>query len=106
VWHLSNLNKNIKKSLLTASAGALKVALHYPNFNISYATLHSIANRAPPEMFCICKLPIDEVIQLNHKQILMSRQTDFLIKQKNIKTIGMNVLASRFYVLNSKIPFE
>ena len=117
VWHLTNLNENIKKSLLTASAGALKMALHYPNFNISYATLHSITNRATPEMYCTYKLslllfktsikfPIDEWIHLNHEQILMSRQIDFRIKRNNIKTIGMNALASRFHVVNIKIPLE
>jgi hypothetical protein len=51
-------------------------------------------------------VPIDEWIHLNHGQIMMSRQTNFMIKQTNIKTICRNALASRFHVLNNKIPLE
>jgi hypothetical protein len=59
--------------------------------------LHNIFNEG---------VPSDEWIHLNHEQILMSRQTDFMIKTKNTTTIGKNVLASRFHVLKSKIPLE
>jgi hypothetical protein len=50
--------KTSKKSLLTASTGALKMALHYPNFNLSYATLYSVTNRATPDMYCTYKLSL------------------------------------------------
>ena len=94
------------------------MALRYPKFNISYDTLYSITNRITPEIYCTYKLSlllfktfnegvhIDEWIHLNHEQILMSRQTDFMIKLNNIKTISMNALASRFHALNNKIPLE
>ena len=36
VWMLKNLNTNLKRSLLSTSANALKMALHYPKWNINY----------------------------------------------------------------------
>jgi hypothetical protein len=41
-WHLPALHQNIKKSLIAASSGALKMALHYPKYNISCTSQNSI----------------------------------------------------------------
>ena len=118
VWHLPNLSVNNKKSLLTASSGALKMALHYPKYNISYSNLHCATKRATPDMYCMYKLslllyktfneciPFDEWIHLNLDQCVNSRQNHFIINRNNNLNIGMNALSSRFFALNNKIPLE
>ena len=45
-----------------------------------------------------------EWVSLNVNQILTSRQTKFVISKAHIKKVGINALANRLYVLNSKIP--
>ena len=112
------MNHSIKKSLLTASSGALKLALHYPKYNIRYHTLHLNTGRATPEMYCNYKLSLllyktfndqtqsDEWVHLNFEQLVSSRQTTFMINRNNKLNVGMNLLTCRFYALNNKIPLE
>ena len=116
VWHLPSLNKCLKHKLLSFSANAIKLALHYPKQQISYQNLHIIANRATPEMFCTYKLslllhklynneyPIEEWTFLNFEQILTSRQTHFKITNNHNLLVGKNAITNRLNSLNDKIP--
>jgi hypothetical protein len=90
VWHLNSLKVILQKQLMTASAKALKVALHFPDPMISYASLHKMANRATPEFFLKYKMSLllyrtlnNEIsetdwLSLNFDQIITSRQNVFI----------------------------
>ena len=118
VWHLSSLKCCIKNDLLSASANAIRVALHYPDPYIGFQDLHRMTKRATPDMFCIYKLcillyktfneqlPENEWIEMNFNQITMTRQTDFKIMKTNRLRVGMNILNNRFHVLNGLIPLD
>ena len=118
VWHLDSLQHQLKSQLMSASANALRVGLHYPDPFISFYNLHQIANRATPKMVCIYKLslqlfktfnqklPEQEWTKLNFNVITMSRQVNFkTVKTNRLKT-GLNTLNNRFYALNDLIPLD
>ena len=118
VWHLGSLKSTVKNRLLSASANAIRVALHYPDPFISFIDLHKMVKRATPEMFSLYKLSITlyktfndaipeiEWMGLNLDQVNMSRQSNFRILKNNRLLIGRNILCNRFYDLNGKIPLE
>jgi hypothetical protein len=56
VWMLNNLNASLKRSLLSTSANALKMAVCYPKHNINYKLTQT--ERATPEMFSVHKLSL------------------------------------------------
>ena len=116
IWHLPNLNVNLKHALFVESAKCLKMCLNYPDEMISYENLHKITKRATPEMMSQYKLalslykvfnnktPMSEWLQLNFTQINTSRQTHFMISKTNKLKLGMNCLSNRLNYLNGKIP--
>ncbi len=118
VWHLGSLKRPIKQQLLSTSAKALRVALKYPDKNISYTQLHTMAGRATPEMFRNYKLalllyktiteelPEEDWLALNFNQIFTSRQNKFRINKTNRLLVGMNTLHNRFHELNGQIPLD
>ena len=118
VWHLGSLKAILHKQLMSASAKALKVALHYPDPMISYVNLHKMANRATPEMFLKYKMslllyrtfnneiPETDWLSLNFDQILTSRQSNFLTQKTNNYNVGLNISSNKFYVLNGKIILD
>ena len=93
IWHLPTLDRNLRHSLFTASANALKICHHYSNELISYYNYHKMSDRATPEMMCNYKLalslyktmnnqfPETEWTHLNFNQILTSRQSMFATKR-------------------------
>jgi hypothetical protein len=113
IWHLPNLNVNLKHVLFVASANCLKMCLNCPDDMISYQNLHKITNRATNEMLSQNKLalslykvfnnkfPMNEWLQLNFTQINTSRQTHFMISKTNKLKVG---LSKRLNCLNGKIP--
>ncbi len=118
IWHLPTLDRNLRHSLFTASANALKICHHYPNELISYYNYHKMSDRATPEMMCNYKLalslyktmnnqfPETEWTHLNFNQILTSRQSMFATKRADKSRVGINCLTNRFVHLNNKIPLE
>ena len=95
IWHVHCLKLYDKKLLLTASARALKLAIHYRDPLISFKNLHVNTKRAPPDMYCDYKLslllyktfnlcqPESEWTELNFCQTLMSRQSCFHVNKSN-----------------------
>jgi hypothetical protein len=91
------------------------MTIHYRKQQINYKTLHIIANRAMPNMFCEYKLvhmlnrpfnheiPRDEWTEPNFNQVLTSRQTHFRINLNNLHVVWKNALANRFHDLNDII---
>jgi hypothetical protein len=118
VWHLNSLKVILQKQLMTASAKALKVALHFPDPMISYASLHKMANRATPEMFLKYKMslllyrtfnneiPETDWLSLNFDQIITSRQSVILGHKTNNYNVELNISSNKFCVLNGKITLD
>ena len=116
VWNIGTLKEPLKRTLLTASAKALKVAMHHPRHSISYQNLHKLNKRATPSMFSTYKLALSlykiynadhhcpEWYHLNFNQILTTRQTTFNINRNNTNIVGMNALTNRLHNLNGLIP--
>ena len=104
--------------LLSASARAIRVAYHYPDINISFLNLHSMAKRATPEKFRQYKLalqlyrtfneriPENDWLTLNFYQSYNSRQKMFNVRKCNHLMVGMNILNNRFHELNNLLPLD
>ena len=118
IWHSSNLKIILQQKLLSASANALKMCLHYPKENVSHLNLHKITKRATPSMFndykCALQLfklfndnyPQNEWLHLNFNIINTPRQMFFEIHQTNHLRIGKNALCNKLHQLNGKVPLE
>ena len=118
VWHTGSLKQNIRSQLFSASGNALRVAMHYPSKFISFSDLHKMANRATPDMYKTYrlslilyrtfneKLPEVEWIDLNFKQINMSRQEQFKINKNNRFQVGLNIICNRLHELNGLIHLD
>ena len=44
IWLMKSVHHSLNHSLITASANACKVALHYPRYMLSYQDLHMLTN--------------------------------------------------------------
>ncbi len=108
----------LKQKLLTASANALKMCLHYPGTRISHHNLHKATNRATPSMYCdyksalqIFKLlnentPKNDWIHLNLDIINTTRQQFFEVRLNHRLRVGKNALCNELHDLNGKIPLD
>ena len=118
MWHISSLNCELHKQLLTASAKALRVALHFPDPMISYYNLHKMANRATPAMFLKYKsslllyrtlkheIPENDWLYLHFDQIITTRQSLFSVLKTNKYNVGMNVFNNKLHAINGKILLD
>ena len=118
IWHLQSLKSNLKQSLLSASAKALKICLKYRTDDVSFIKIHEICNRATPEKYLLYRHPLSlfklmnhnnhsfEWVSLNFNIILTSRQTEFFSLKGNNKRVGLNAMSNRFYILNNRIPLN
>ena len=116
IWYLPTLKNTLQQSLLSASAGALKVCLWYVDIGLSYINIQKICGRASPEMLMSYKLTlcIQKLYNVrfnsikfrvpNSNQILTGRQTKFFTLKSNKFKVGINLLANIFYLLNNTIP--
>jgi hypothetical protein len=92
--------------LMSTSANALKLTIHYQKKLISHFNLHCITNIATPSMFSKCKLaltiykiynlfcPLDEWIQLNLNHVFTSRQTNFNVNRNFNHNVGINAISN------------
>ena len=118
VWHIENLNSNLKQLLLSASARALKICMYHPDPFLSFKKIHEINKRALPEQMMVYKhalmlyriynlhQPKREWMSLNFQQVLTSRQTNFKSLKVNKLKIGNNSVTNRLSILNGKIPLD
>jgi hypothetical protein len=70
VWQVKTPKYRIKNQLLSASANAVRIALHYPAANISFLELHEGVKWSTPKMFSKYKLSIYS----NTKLLMMNYQ--------------------------------
>ena len=115
IWHLPSLSPQLKQTLLSASATALKLCLTNYDPMISFNNIHSLSNRATPEKYCIYKhalllhkiynshTPKLDWIALNFNQNFNSRNSKFMSHSRSNYKIGRNKLSERMIQLNNKI---
>ena len=115
IWYIPSLNPYLKNQLKSASANALKICTPSYHRFMSYETLHKINNRALPDQMMLYKhalmlfklyqfhTPTTEWIELQHSQILTTRQTQFEVCSPTLYAVGKNILTHRLTVLNRKI---
>ena len=115
---LNSLKQNLKQKILSSSARALKLCMHFDTNMYSFERIHSINKRATPEKFMIYKHAIQlfklyndgcdslEWQFLNFNQVLTLRQTLFCTMKANLRRVGLNALANRLFILNNKIPLD
>ena len=118
IWHSANLKLVSQQTLLTASANALKMCLHYPGSRLSHLNIQKITNRATPSMYSEYKnalqlyklfneqVPHTEWCHLNFNVINTSRQQFFEIRQNHNLRIGKNAPCNKLHDLNGKIPLD
>ena len=92
--------------------------MYYPDPMISFERLHIMNKRALPAEILIYKHAIQlhrlynteqmttKWSHLNFNQILSSRQNVLMALKSNKSKVGINPMANRLSILNSKIPLE
>ena len=96
VWHIPNLKPELKQTILSSPANALKLTQKNPNFYESYINVHKSCNRGHPNQMIVYKhvillhkiynsyCPQMDWVKLNFNQTLTTRQTNFnTIKSNN-----------------------
>ena len=118
IWHLPNLNINLKKNLRSASANALKLCTPDYNYLMSYDHLHTVNKRAQPSQIQHYKLalllfkiyrdqiPSREWLALNHEQLFTSRQKNCIITTTSSYKVGFNIPMRRLTAINNKIDLN
>jgi hypothetical protein len=115
----ANLELNLQKVTLSASANALKLcnAIYNPNI-ISYVNFHKLHKQALPNFFCTyrhCllffkvfnnKILKRDWLDLNFQMINMNWQTLFEIQNCSVYKVGNNILSNRSSCVNRKLQLE
>ena len=118
IWNIPTLGRDQKQQLLSTSANALKICTPSYHDRMSYLELHSINNRATPEMMCKYKhslllfkiinheIPGTDWIDLNFQQTFSTRSGKFNFFKTNNYKVGCNNICNRLIVLNNKIEYD
>ena len=114
----NNLKHELKQSLLSASACAIRTCVPIENHLISFEAIHKECNQFTPMQVGYFKLSIllhklynstehsTDWRDLANLIIITRRQTKFKTFKSNIYKIGMNILINRFYALNNLIELN
>ena len=118
IWHLPSNPHSLKKSLMSASASALKLCTPQYDQSMSYITLHTINKRAAPPQMLKYKLALQlhklyndntyskDWITLSFNQNFNDRNTKAnFIDTSNYK-IGKNILPNRLPHINNVIEYD
>jgi hypothetical protein len=115
IWHLPKLSAELKKKLKRTSANALKIYLDQVTPFTTHTEIHLMAQRSPPENYCLYKhailmyklfndcIPALEHLHLNF-QLADNERSEFLNFTRNDNfRVGANILINRFTELNGLI---
>jgi hypothetical protein len=118
IWYIPSLNPYLKNQIKSTSANALKICTPSYHKYMSFEILHKINNRALPDQMMMYKhalllyklyqfrTPTLEWIELQHSQILTTRQAHFEVCSPTLYTVGKNTLTHRLSILNRKIDLN
>ena len=115
---MQSLTSALKQHLLSASANTLRILNIKSDLRISFHQLHKIHKRALPLEMMKYWLSIqlykgyndcnmnDDWMDMNMQQNFNSRLTFVQINDFSNLTIGKNILANRFGVLNNTLTYD
>ena len=115
IWLTTIIKPELKQSLISASANALRSCVPLQNRFISFEAIHKQCNQFTPSQIAYFKLSIllfklfngqyhnKNWIDLATPIIITRWQTKFKTYKSNNYKIGMNILINRFYCLNNLI---
>ena len=120
IWLTPTLASDLKHSLLSISANALRSCLMFKGFDISFDSIHKIQKKCTPIqiMYYQMSLSLFKIINNNDEdlsfetitvlnQIVCSRrQIKFKIFRDFNTKIGLNTTANKLYHLNDLISFD
>ena len=118
IWLSNGIKHEIKQSLLSASANAIRSCVPLSNRYISFIAIHKECKQFTPTQMAHYKLSIllHKLYNSEHQNtdwrdlanliIITRRQTKFRTFKSNNYKIGMNVLINRFHSLNDLIELK
>ena len=118
IWLSIHLKHELKQSLLSASANAIRSCIPLKNRFISFEAIHKECNQFTPTQVGYYKLSIllhklynsnihsTDWRDLANLIIITGRQSKFKCFKTNIYKIGMNILINRFHALNNLIELN
>ena len=124
IWLTPNLRSDLKQSLLSISANALRSCLMHDGFDISFEKLHKTHVKCTPTQVMSYQLALNlhrtlnfEAFEPDHETITILDQIICTRRQRNFQMIrncnskiGLNTTANKFqvvrrWVFKSKFPF-
>ena len=120
IWLTPNLTSDLKQSLLTISANALRNCLMHSSLDVSFENIHKLNKKCTPKQIMYYQMSLklyktinDQENELSFEQITLMdqtictrRQLRFLVFKKCRSKIGMNTTANKIYYLNNLISFD
>ena len=117
VWLTPNLCPEMKQSLLSVSAHALRSCLNL-NHEISFENVHKTSNKCTPKQIMLYQISLKlykvlndptiktETIRVMEQIVFTSRQINFEIQRSYNTKIGMNTVENKFYHITKLIGLD
>ena len=117
VWLTPNLSPEMKQSLLSISANALRSCLNF-SYDLSFENVHKLSKKCTPNQIMLYQISLKlhkvlndpvlktETLYVIEQSVFTSRQTTFEILRDNKTKIGMNTQANKFYHITKMIGLE
>ena len=117
VWLTPTLCSEMKQSLLSISANALRSCLNL-DYDLSFENVHIISKKCTPKQITLHQISLNlfkilndpllrtETISVLEQSVFTRRQTNFEILRVNQTKIGMNTLANKFYHITKMIGLD
>ena len=120
IWLTPNLSPDLKQSLLSISACALRSCITHVGYDISFDNIHKANNKCTPKqiMYYQIALKLHKVLNehdnvLSFEQVTVMdqiictrRQLKFQIFKSNNNKIGMNTTANKLYHVSNLIGLD
>ena len=120
IWMTPTLTSDLKQSLLSVSANALRSCLPYQSFDVSFENIHKIAKKSTPKQLMHYQIALGlhklvnanpefltfEQVMVVDQVVYTSRQLHFKVLRKFNNKIGMNTTANKLYYINDEISFD
>ena len=117
IWLTPNLSPDMKQSLLSISANALRSCLNL-DFDISFENVHKIGKKCTPNQITLYQISLrlhkmlndpvmkTETLHVIEQSVFTGRQLTFNILRNNNSKIGMNTQANKFYYISKLIGLD
>ena len=117
IWLTPNLSSEMKQSLLSISANALRSCLNL-SFDVSFENVHKISNKCTPKQIMSYQISLNlhktlndpvmktETLRVIEQSVFTGRQITFEIFRHNNFKIGMNTQANKFYHITKMISLD